>query len=333
MFASQRPGDRLTLANFSGRALPGFEVPGVSIRRIRVGPRLAMYAAVYVPYFSPIHHLGGRPDAVFWSNLHFFGKDVAGVRQTVFIHDLRCLRYPDTSYAKELWITRAAVRRLRGSRSRIVTPSAWTKKDVVELAGIDADRVAVVPHGIDRSFGVIADRGRLDEAAGRLGVAGSPFIFYVGGFRKHKNLPLLLRAFRDLRRRGGHDVRLVLAGDHPPYLEEDLQEARYDEADRAAVRYLGFISDADLVALYNLAICLAFPSRNEGFGLPIVEAMACGCPVAASSATAMPEVCGGAAVLLDPDDAGAWTEALAAIVGDGRCGPGFAKRGWPGPES
>lgn len=110
---------------------------------------------------------------------------------------------------------------------------------------------------------------------------------------------------------------LVLAGDHPPYLEQIFQEAQYDEADRAAVRYLGFVSDDDLVVLYNLALCLAFPSRNEGFGLPITEAMACGCPVAASSATALPEVCGGAALLLDPTDVGAWTDALATIVGDG----------------
>ena len=110
---------------------------------------------------------------------------------------------------------------------------------------------------------------------------------------------------------------LALAGDHPPYLEQIFQEAEYDEADRAVVRYLGFVSDGDLVVLYNLALCLAFPSRNEGFGLPITEAMACGCPVAASSATALPEVCGGAAILVDPTDAVAWTDALATIVGDG----------------
>jgi glycosyltransferase involved in cell wall biosynthesis len=316
VFANERPGDRFSLVNFSGRALPGFEVPGVAIRGMRVGPRTALYAAVYLPFLSPIHHLGSRPDAVFWSNMYFFGKDVRDIRQTVFVHDLRCLRYPETSYKNELWTTKAAVRRLRRSRCRIVTPSAWTKKDVVELAGVAADRIHVVPHGIDRSFHVIADRGRLDETAARLGLAGRPFIFYVGGFRKHKNLPMLLRAFRQLRRGGGQDVLLVLAGDHPPYLEQIFQDAQYDDADRAAVRYLGFIADDDLVAVYNLARCLAFPSRNEGFGLPVAEAMACGCPVAASNASALPEVCGGAAILLDPTDAAAWTDALSTIVRD-----------------
>ena len=77
-----------------------------------------MYGAVYLPFLSPIHHLRCRPDAVFWSNLHFFGKDVPGIRQTVLVHDLRCLRYPDTSYSKELWMTKAAVRRLRSEPLR-----------------------------------------------------------------------------------------------------------------------------------------------------------------------------------------------------------------------
>ncbi len=100
VFQEERPGDQFSLANFTGRVLPGFEVPGVTVRRIRVGPRLGMYAAVYLPFLSPIHHLRCRPDAVFWSNLHFFGKDIPGIRQTVLVHDLRCLRYPDTPYSE-----------------------------------------------------------------------------------------------------------------------------------------------------------------------------------------------------------------------------------------
>ena len=273
MLRRERPADRFSLVNFSGTILPGLEVPGVAVRRLGVSPRIGLYGAIYFPFLSPIRLLRGRTDAVFWSNLYYFGKDVPGVRQVVFVHDLRCLRYPDTSYSKELWMTKAAVRRLRKSRCPIVTPSGWTKKDIVELASIVPDRIHVVPHGIDRSFAVITDRSRLDAAAARLGLAGKRFVFYVGGFRKHKNLPMLLRAFRESRRRGLPDVLLVLAGDHPQYFEQILQEAEYDDADRAAVRYLGFVSDEDLVVLYNLAICLAFPSRNEGFGLPVAEAM------------------------------------------------------------
>jgi glycosyltransferase involved in cell wall biosynthesis len=316
LFPSVRSGDRFSVANFSGRLLPECQIPGLDVGRVGLTPRLVLYGAIYLSYLSPIRHLGCRPDAVFWSNMYFFGKDLPAVRQAVLVHDLRCLRYPDTSYAKELWMTKAAVRRLRASRSPIAAPSGWTKKDLVEMGGIEPDRIHVVPHGIDPIFGVVADRDRLDAAAARMGLAGKQFIFYVGGFRRHKNLPMLLRAFRELRRRELPDLLLVLAGDLPPYLEQVFREAEYDEADRAAVRYLNYVSDEDLVVLYNLALCLAFPSRNEGFGLPVTEAMACGCPVVCSNATALPEVCGGAAVLLDPGDIDGWAGALGSLAGD-----------------
>jgi len=316
VFRKERPGDRFRLANFSGGALAGFEVPGVTIERMRVWPRLAIYGAVYFPFLSPIHYLGGRPDAVFWSNLHFFGKDVPGIRQTVFVHDLRCLRYPETSFKNELWMIKAAVRRLRKSRCSIVTPSGWTKKDVVELAGVEPERIHVVPHGVDGSFRVISDGNFLAAAAARFDLSGKAFLFYVGGFRKHKNLPVLLRAFRELRRRGRQDLSLVLAGDYLEHLRIAADEAGYEEADWQGLRHLGYVSDEDLVVLYNLAICLAFPSINEGFGLPLIEAMACGCPVVCSNATALPEVAGGAGVLADPLDVGGWGEALHAVIED-----------------
>ena len=292
-----------------------------------------MYAAVYFPFFSPIHHLGSRPDAVFWSNLYFFGKDVPGIRQTVFVHDLRSLRYPETSYSKELWMTKAAVRRLRRSRCRIVTPSGWTKNDVAELAGIERGSHS---RRAARHRPIVSGHCRPRSARRRRGPAGpgrQAFYLLRGRVPQAQEPAHAAPRVSRLRRRGGQDVLLVLAGDHPPYLEQIFQESEYDEADRAAVRYLGFISDDDLVALYNLALCLAFPSRNEGFGLPITEAMACGCPVAASSATALPEVCGGAAILVDPTDTAAWTAALATIVGDGALAASFAKRAWRGPAS
>ena len=323
----ERPADEFSLVNFSGTFLPGFEVPGVEVQRLGISTRMGLYGAVYLPFLSPIRHVRGRPDAVFWNNLFFFGKDVPGVRQVVYVHDLRCLRFPDTAFPKELWLVHAGLRRLLKSDCPVVVPSEWTKKDVIELGKVAAHRLHVVPHGVEGAFHVIADGNRLEDLAQRLDLKGRRFIFYIGAFKKHKNLAFLFRAFREVRRRCGQDLLLVLAGETTKQLAPLLDEAGYDEADRAGIRHLGFVADKDLVGIYNLATCLAFPSLNEGFGLPLLEAMACGCPVISSNKTCLPEVLGDAGVLLDPADMEGWIEAICAVIENSSLRDDLRRRG------
>ncbi len=204
------------------------------------------------------------------------------------IHDLAFLRFPDMflpGHRRRLeFFTRQAVRR----SERLIAVSECTKRDLCELLGADPERVDVVHHGVDhelfRPDGPVARRER-------------PYILSVGALQPRKNFLTLIRAYRQLKR----PVELLIAGQRGWMFEEIEREAGN------GVVLLGHVSDAELPALYRGAAVVAMPSLYEGFGLPLLEAMACGAPVVASNASCFPEVAGDAAILCGPDD---WVEAL-----------------------
>ncbi|MGH2499014.1 MAG: glycosyltransferase family 4 protein, partial [Candidatus Limnocylindria bacterium] len=164
-----------------------------------------------------------------------------------------------------------------------------------ELLGVAEERLRVVPPGVDTAF---------SPAAGPPPGRRRPYILAVGTASARKNLALLERIAAGLEAAG---IEVVLAGSTRNYL-------RREEA--SAVRALGYVAERDLPALYAGAAALAMPSLYEGFGLPCVEAMACGTPVVASDRAALPEACGGAALLADPDDPAAFADALRRAATD-----------------
>jgi len=197
--------------------------------------------------------------------------------------------------------------------TRILVPSKHTLEDVHRLLGVPRERIAIVPHGVDRS----RFRPRRDPPPlpGR-------FVLYVGSEHPRKNLRLLFEAYATLRRDPRFcDLRLVKAGrpggSQRDYRAQTLALVRGFDLD-GSVTVLGRIPGELLARLYSHAEALLFPSLYEGFGLPPLEAMACGCPVIASSATSVPEVVGEAAIVLDPTDPDAWVEATARLLGDPR---------------
>ena len=178
------------------------------------------------------------------------------------------------------------------------------------MMGGKPENIHVVPHGVDRYLRPGA-RGTKDALRAKLGLT-RPYILFLGGITPLKNIGNLLRAFGRLA--ATHDVDLVLAGFKRWSFERELQPIQeLDLKDR--VRYVGYIPDEDLAALYSAAECLALPSWYEGFGIPIVEAMACGCPVVTSGGRhAAPEVAGGAALLVDPADPVSIADGLARVL-------------------
>jgi glycosyltransferase involved in cell wall biosynthesis len=204
----------------------------------------------------------------------------------VTVHDLQHLDLPELFSRSERLFRRRAH---EGSASRaeaVVVPSQFVRRSVVERLGISPERVHAIPHGIDH------ERFRPSEEA------RESFLLYPGRPWPHKNHARLYEAFALLRRERP-ELELVLTG--AGHEGRPVPEG---------VRVAGLVSADDLVSLYRRAACLVFPSLYEGFGQPPLEAMACGCPVAASNAAAIPEAAGDAAALFDPEDA----EDIAAVV-------------------
>jgi len=216
-------------------------------------------------------------------------------RNVVLMHDAAVLRHPELySRAYVAWERRLLPRIARQAR-RIITVSEHSQREIVELLGADPERVVVVSPGVDDRFTPAADAGRARAA---LDLAG-PYVLSVAASGLRKNLPVLATTARRLRAEG---VELVIAGGSRAHL--------HPESAVEGARHVGYVPEEHLAGLYAGAAAFVLPSRHEGFGLPCIEAMACGTPVVASNRGALPETCGDAALLMDPDDHEAIAEAV-----------------------
>ena len=195
--------------------------------------------------------------------------------------------------------TRRYVPRVLRAATRVIAISEATAADAVRFGGIPRPKIDVTPLACD------TDHFR------PLGLERKPFFLYLGRYASYKNIEFALRGFNAAAIDG---FEFWMAGPPDPGFDDLLRE--YRDRRGLAVRFIPYPSYADLPMLLNEATALVFPSRYEGFGLPILEAMACGTPVITSNVSAMPEVAGDAAILLDPGDAAALANALVSIAAD-----------------
>ncbi len=194
--------------------------------------------------------------------------------------------------------------------ARVIAVSAFTRQDLVARYGIAEDKISVVHEAAGPAFHVLDDapRQRLPEGV------SEPFVLAVGNLEPRKNLARLIEAFGAVAFEPGITAKLVLVGKAKGQAGALARLVEQQHGLRERVVFTGFVDEAQLVLLYNRAALFIYPSLYEGFGLPPLEAMACGCPVVASNVTAMPEVLGDAALLVDPTSTHALSEAMLQVL-------------------
>jgi glycosyltransferase involved in cell wall biosynthesis len=234
-------------------------------------------------------------------------------RTIVTVHDLSFIRYPECADRGLVAYLSVVVPRSLRRADLILADSAWTRQDIVTLLGIPAEKIVVVPAGVSAEYHPINDSSILNAARVRYRLPGR-FILHVGTLEPRKNLVRLLQAFQRIADQEP-EIHLVLVGSKG-WLYQDIFASveRLRLAQR--VVFPGYVADADLPAIYNLATVFAYPSLYEGFGIPPLEAMACGVPVVCSNSSSLPEVVGDAAVQVEPTDTDALAAALLRLLSD-----------------
>lgn len=221
----------------------------------------------------------------------------------VTIHDLSITKFPElmsrTSFVEKMAYTYTIKNAVKAAKI-VICISENTKEDAIHLLGADVKKIRVIHEAVAEEFRPVTDTEKLSDIQKRLGIT-KPFVLYVGNFRAHKNLVMLVKAFNLLRNRHGVDAQLVLTGDSTQAPDE-LQQTIHSLGLDTHIIQPGYVADEDLPALYSAARVFAFPSLYEGFGLPPLEAMACGTPVVASNTSCIPEVLGDAALYAAPTD-------------------------------
>jgi len=304
-----------------------FAAPGSAAVLAAPGMRLREVAAAR----------SGRPARIAWTQLaagraaraagaqvlhgmHYELPLRARTAQVVTVHDLTMVTHPEWHEPSKVWYFRWAMRRAAAVADRVLCVSAATARDATRHLGVPPDRIDVTPLGTELRP---ASGEAVRDVRARLGLDG-PYVLGLGTLEPRKDLPTLVRAFAALAGELPHT--LVLAG-LAGWGAGALAEAVRSSGVAGRVRLPGYVPEADKAALFTGADLFVYPSRYEGFGLPVLEAMACGVPVVTTTGGSLPEVAGDGALLVDPGDPGTLAAAMARLLGDRAARDRLARRG------
>lgn len=236
-----------------------------------------------------------------------------GAQRIVTIHDAFAYVCPATHNHFDNWRYRWHLPYAARRADQVITVSECSRRDLIRHVGLAPCRLQVIPEGVDPEFQPLADSNERRAILARYGIK-QPYLLYVGGINARKNIARLFEAF--VRVRESHpDLILVIGGKRQWQTDEiDTTFRRLDLAEY--VHFTGYVEDADLPALYNAAELFIFPSLYEGFGLPPLEAMACGTPVITSNISSLPEVVDDAALTVDPHEVNQLASAIERVLTD-----------------
>lgn len=301
----------LFVAGAQARELPSPPAKNFSWKPTRLSPRwlARIWHRAHLPL--PIEQFAGRVD-LFHATDFVLPPTLRKTRTLLTVHDLSFVRVPETASPRLKAYLDRVVPRSVARADHVLVDSQATKDDLVGLYNTPPEKITVLLSGVDARFHRV-EHGH-DALRRKYNLPDRPFIFTIGTIQPRKNYVRLITALSHLREQG-FDLSLVIAGGKG-WLDDPIYEAILTHKMDDAVHMIGFANDADLPGLYSAASCLAFPSLYEGFGLPVLEAMACGTPVLTSNVSSLPEVAGDAAITVDPLDQEAITKGLRQIIED-----------------
>ncbi len=290
-----QPGARLQVPN------------SVRISRVSANPfrRLGLDLPIQLRY--------DRPDLL---HVQYTGPLACTVPMVVSVHDVSYLEHPQYFTRFRAEQLRLTVKRTVEAAARVLTPSEFSRRAILRHYKLDERKVVAVPNAVASSFRPVDRELAAALVEERFGIRG-PFILTVGDLQPRKNHLGLLRAFEAMLGQHPHlPHRLVFVGKET-WCSKELHKAVVRSGVAGRVDFTGFVEDPDLLQFYGACDLFVFPSFYEGFGLPILEAMACGRAVACSSSTAMPEVADAAGILFDPYSVPEMARAMADVLLDG----------------
>jgi len=245
------------------------------------------------------------------------------VKTVVTIHDITYEVNPKWFRPKERLKMRVLTRIAAGRANHIIAVSEATKKDLVNHYGVTPEKISVIHEASGEEFVPSSvDEKRIRE---KYQLKGEFFLF-VGSFFSRRNLPVLVEAFQNVVK-GNSNAELLLVGQDRSYPPLGLDKLLAKKSLGERVKWVEYVPEADLVSLYNLATAFVYPSSYEGFGLPLLEAMACGTPVITGNSSSLPEVVGDSGILVDPENVEALASAMLQVLQNPSLRDNLAKRG------
>ncbi|KAA3617965.1 MAG: glycosyltransferase family 1 protein [Calditrichaeota bacterium] len=273
-------------------------------------------------FLVPLHQLIDKPDVFFVPS--YSTPIFNPIPTVVTIHDLIFTKFPEWTDRKQRWRFKNIVTRSAKYASKIIAVSESTRKDIINLTDVKSEKVEVVYEGIDSKFEVLS-KSRAIKLIKNLDIQ-SDFILYVGSMHPRRNLHRLLHAFKGILHKGMNNYKLMLCGLNL-YTKSDVNNWIDELGLKDYVRILGYVTEEELLGLYNMATVFVYPSLYEGFGLPILESMACGTPVLTSNVSAIPEVAADAALLVDPYSIDELSSGLQSLLKSEKLRKEFIERG------
>lgn len=303
-------GYRLFVAGATSGALPAAPAPNFAWRPTAISPRwlARIWQRARLPL--PVELFTGKVD-LFHATDFTLPHTLGSTRTLLTVHDLSFVRVPEAASPPLKAYLDAVVPRSVDRADHILADSAATRDDLIELYKTPARKITVLYSGVDQRFSRVADGRALEAIGAKYGMAGGPYILSVGTMQPRKNYSRVIKALAEVRA-CGLDLRYAIAGGKG-WLEDEMQRTIAATGMDDFVLPLGYVDDKDLPALYSGSRILLMPSLYEGFGLPILEAMACGVPVITSNVSSLPEVAGEAAIQVDPTDTAALRDAIIAV--------------------